>query len=83
MDKAIKIIKDTASKDSRVLSDPEGPWAKVTNLNDSSVDIQMRVWCKPEDYWDVMFDLTKNVKNAFDQSGISIPYPHCVEIVRK
>lgn len=80
IDTAIDIIKSTASKDNRVLTNPEGPWAKVAKLNDSSVDIQMRVWCKPEDYWDVRFDLIKDVKEAFDKGGISIPYPHCVEI---
>jgi len=80
IDKAINIIKTTAGKDGRVLSEPDGPWAKVACLNDSSVDIQMRVWCKPEDYWDVRFDLIKDVKEAFDKGGISIPYPHCVEI---
>jgi len=77
MDKAIDIIKITAAKDTRLL---EAPWAKVALLNDSSVDIQMRVWCKPEDYWDVRFDLMKDVKEAFDNGGITIPYPHCVEI---
>jgi len=80
MDKAIKIVRDTASKDERVLSEPDGPWAKVSYLNESSVDVQMRVWCKVEDYWDVRFDLIKGVKEAFDKGGISIPYPHCVEI---
>lgn len=80
MDKAIKIVKDTASKHKDVLSEPDGPWAKVSYLNDSSVDIQMRVWCKAEDYWDVRFDLIKSVKEAFDKGKISIPYPHVVEI---
>lgn len=77
---AIDIIKTTAGKHDKVLSDPDGPWAKVSCLNDSSVDIQMRVWCHPDDYWDVRFDLIKSVKEAFDAGGISIPYPHCVEI---
>jgi len=80
INKAIDIIKTTAGQHNRVLKNPEEPWAKVTCLNDSSVDIQMRVWCKPEDYWDVRFDLIKSVKEAFDAGGISIPYPHCVEI---
>ena len=80
MDKAMKIILDTAGKDGRVLNDPDCPWARVCNLNDSSVDIQMRVWCKVDDYWDVRFDLIKAVKEAFDKGGITIPYPHVVEI---
>ena len=83
MDKAIKLITETAAKHENVLSEPDGPWAKVSYLNDSSVDIQMRVWCKPEHYWDVRFDLIKDVKEAFDKGGISIPYPHCVEIEKK
>lgn len=82
MDKAIKIITDTAAKHEHVLTDPAAPWAKVKGLGESSVDIQMRVWCKPEHYWDVKFDLLKSVKEAFDKGGISIPYPHCVEIMR-
>lgn len=82
MDKAIKIIKDTASKHSDVLTKPSPPWAKVKSLGESSVDIQMRVWCKPEHYWDVRFDLLKSVKEAFDKGGISIPYPHGVEIMK-
>ena len=80
INQAIDIIKTTAGQHNRVLKDPDEPWAKVSCLNDSSVDIQMRVWCKPEDYWDVRFDLIKSVKEAFDAGGISIPYPHCVEI---
>jgi len=82
MDKAIKIITDTAAKHPQVLKKPDAPWAKVSNLGDSSIDIQMRVWCKQEHYWDVMFDLTKSVKEAFDKGGISIPYPHAVEIMK-
>ena len=80
MDKAMKIILDTAAKHENVLSKPDGPWARVSNLGDSSVDIQMRVWCHPDHYWDVRFDLIKSVKEAFDKGGISIPYPHVVEI---
>jgi len=80
MDKAITLITKTAAKHPDVLIKPDAPWAKVSRLNDSSVDIQMRVWCKAEDYWDVRFDLLKSVKEAFDKGGISIPYPHVVEI---
>ncbi len=80
IDKAIKIINDTAGKHPDVLSEPHGPWAKVVTLNESSVDIQSRVWCKPEHYWDVMFDLKKSIKEAFDKNGITIPYPTSIEL---
>ncbi|MEP6342024.1 MAG: mechanosensitive ion channel family protein [Maricaulaceae bacterium] len=80
IDKAIKIINDVAAKHPNVLSEPHGPWAKVVTLNESSVDIQSRVWCHPDHYWDVMFDLKKSIKEAFDKKGITIPYPHSVEL---
>lgn len=83
IDKAIDIITSTASAHPKVLSEPAAPWAKVTGLGESSVDIQSRVWAKSEDYWDVMFDLNKSVKEAFDANGITIPYPISVELDSK
>ena len=80
IDKAIKIINKVAANHPDVLNEPDAPWAKVVTLNESSVDIQSRVWCKAENYWDVMFDLKKSIKEAFDKDGITIPYPHSVEL---
>ena len=80
IDKAIKIITDTAAAHPHVLTEPAAPWAKVVTLNESSVDIQSRAWCKSEHYWDVMFDLNKSIKEAFDKNGITIPYPTSIEL---
>jgi len=80
IDKAIKVINEVAAAHPDVLSEPHGPWAKVVTLNESSVDIQSRVWCKPEHYWDVMFDLKKSIKEAFDKNDITIPYPTSIEL---
>ncbi len=35
----------------------------------------VRPWCKTEDYWDVKFDVTEQIKRALDAAGISIPFP--------
>ncbi len=77
--KAMQVILKAVNADERVLKDPE-PWVRVTNLGDSSVDLTTRIWCKSDDYWDLKFRLTQSVKEAFDAEGISIPYPHTVEI---
>jgi len=77
--RAMQIITDLAAADPRVHDDPE-PWVRVTNLGESSVDLTARLWTSADDYWDVKFDMTKQVKEAFDRGGISIPYPHSVEI---
>ena len=78
-DKAMAVILDLAAADPRVLDDP-APWARVTNLGDSSVDITARLWCQTADFWELKFAMTKAVKLAFDDAGISIPYPHTVEV---
>lgn len=82
IDKAMQIISDIAAADDRIHADP-APWVRVTNLGDSSVDLTTRVWCDNAEYWNVKFDMTKAVKEAFDAKGISIPYPHSVEIKKE
>ncbi|WP_282158524.1 mechanosensitive ion channel family protein [Shimia thalassica] len=79
---AMEIILAEAQADARVKSDPE-PWVKVTNLGDSSVDLTTRIWCDAADYWNLKFEMTQKVKEAFDAKGISIPYPHTVEIKKE
>lgn len=72
--KAKDILNGLIKDDSRIMSDPE-PFVRVGELGDSSVNFTVRVWTKSEDYWGVFFDLTEKVKLAFDEQGISIPYP--------
>lgn len=78
-DKAMQIITNLAMADTRVKAEP-APWVRVTNLGDSSVDMTVKLWCDAADYWELKFAMTKGVKEAFDAGGISIPYPHTVEI---
>jgi len=82
IDKALSVIASVVNADTRIMRDPE-PFAKVVNLGDSSVDIATRNWVRAKEYWDVKFDLTRKIKEAFDDQGISIPYPHQVEIVKE
>jgi small conductance mechanosensitive channel len=80
--KAMTLISDTLRADARVHKKPD-VFTGVTAHGGSSVDIVTRVWCKGSDYWGIYFDAMKNVKEAFDANGISIPYPHQVNINRK
>ena len=81
IDKAMQIILDLANADERVHQDP-APWVRVTNLGDSSVDLTVRLWCAASDYWELKFAFLKATKEAFDAKGISIPYPHQVEVIK-
>ena len=66
----------------KVLKEP-APTIAVSELADSSINFVVRPWCKSDDYWNVYFEITENVKEALDAAGIEIPYPHTVEIQKQ
>ncbi|EGQ7648109.1 TPA: mechanosensitive ion channel domain-containing protein [Vibrio alginolyticus] len=72
--KAESVLSDIITSHPSVLRTPE-PMIKVHTLNTSSVDFIVRPWVKTDDYWDVYWDVTKEVKLRFDREGISIPFP--------
>ena len=82
IDKAMDVIKSTLGADARIHKDPE-IFTAVAAHGSSSVDIVTRVWVNTGDYWGVHFDAMKSVKEAFDKNGISIPYPHQVNVEKK
>lgn len=75
--KAYEVVKKILDDDERVLSDP-APQIAVSELADSSVNLVVRPWVKSGDYWDTKFDLTRRIKEAFDENGIEIPFPQVV-----
>lgn len=72
--KAREIILAILNQDERILKDPE-PVVAVGELGASSVDFVVRPWVATADYWNVRWDLLEKVKLAFDENGVSIPYP--------
>ncbi len=57
-----------------VLPDPK-PVIVVNKLNDSSVDIVVRPWSKPADYWTIYFRFQQDVLEKFREAQIEIPFP--------
>jgi small conductance mechanosensitive channel len=57
-----------------VLKEPE-PQVFLAELGASSVDWQVRVWCKTDDFWDVHQATVRAAKAALDQAGLGIPFP--------
>ncbi len=82
MKKAKEVLLEVLTSNPKVLKDP-APSVNVANLGDSSVDLAVRPFCKPEDYWDVFFATVEGSKLALDKAGIEIPYPHAVEIQKE
>jgi len=72
--KARQVALDTIAAEERALKDP-APQVLVKELGDNSVNFTVRVWGNSEHYWDLFFGLTEKIKIAFDQNGITIPFP--------
>lgn len=70
---ARKVIEDCCKADARVLAEP-APFVRTWDLNDSSVNIKVRVWCEAGDYWELRSSLTENIKEALDANNMSVPF---------
>ena len=47
----------------------------VSELKDSGIEMGARCWVNSGDYWTAKWRITENVKLAFDEAGITIPFP--------
>lgn len=74
VEKALAVALSFLKADSRVLEEP-APETMVLALADSSVNINLRCWVSNADYWSVLFDVNKGIKQRFEAEGISIPFP--------
>ena len=54
-----------------VLLEP-APAAVITGYGESAIGYNLRIWVKPEDYWDVYYLVMQRIKDTFDQQGIEM-----------
>ena len=69
-----EVLAQVIAADARIHQDPV-PVIKVSNLNQSSVDFVVRIWCDSSDLWTLRLDLNRQVKDSFDAQKIEIPFP--------
>lgn len=72
--KAKAVLLKLIQEDERILQEPV-PFIALSTLNDSSVDITVRVWTKASDFWSVFFEMNEKVYETFEKEGINIPFP--------
>ena len=72
--KAKEVLKAVARSNPDVFQDP-APVIGVASHLDSAILLDLKVWCDTEKYYDVKYYLEEQVKLAFDEANISIPYP--------
>ncbi|MBR9728046.1 mechanosensitive ion channel family protein [Shewanella intestini] len=77
-----KVIDGVLAAHVHILKDP-APFVEVETLNDSSVDFLVRPFCHGEHYFDILYSVPEQIKQALDEAGIEIPFPHRKIIIEK
>lgn len=71
---AKQVLQQVAEQSSHRLQS-EAPVVLVDELADSSVELLVRIWTDPEEYWDERWEMTEQIKLALDAAGIEIAFP--------
>jgi small conductance mechanosensitive channel len=75
-----QVLSSLIAENPLILTQP-APFIGVSELADSSVNVVVRVWVQRADLVQVRFGLPEKIKLAFDQHGITLPYPqHTVHL---
>jgi len=77
IEQATEIIVDEAERHPDIMDDPE-PSVRLTELGDSDVGLQSRIWISNPsraDFVRTRGEYVTAVKRRFDEEGIDIPYP--------
>lgn len=80
--KAKEILRSVAEASPQILAEP-APVIGVASQGEHAVTLDLKVWCSTSDYFDVKYFLEENVKLAFDEAGIEIPYPQMDVHIKK
>ena len=75
--KAKDIILEACLNTENILEDP-GPFCEVVDIGESAVEIRVFIWLEPKDYFRSVEPCIENIKYAFDENGIIMPYPQRV-----
>ena len=70
-----KVLLEVASRNPLCLEEPP-PLFVYKGYGDSSIDLLLGVWVKKENFLLLMNGIKQEIKEAFDNNGIEIPFPH-------
>lgn len=76
-----EILMNIVISNEKILED-RGVMLGVSKHSESSVDFDLKVWVKREDYFEVSYGLNETVIQVFEEQGIRIPYPHREIMIR-
>ena len=66
---------DAVARTPGLLESP-GPEVYVNAYGESGIEYIVRSWAKTADYWTAYYALLENIKAAFDEKSVEMPYNH-------
>ena len=70
-----EVLMDVADRNPLCLEEPQ-PLIIFRGYGDSSINHQFSVWATTENYLELRNSIPLEIKEAFDEHGIEIPFPH-------
>lgn len=67
-----QLLRQVVEADPRALKEP-APFARLSGGDSQALEFTVRAWCKNADYWDLYYDLTQAVTEAFAEAGVKAP----------
>ncbi|MEM7161823.1 MAG: mechanosensitive ion channel family protein [Bacteroidota bacterium] len=78
-DKVEQILLNAVKSSPKVLENP-APMVGIESYDTHFIVLAVRPYARVEDYWDVYFEVNKNMKKAFNENGIQVAYSEGVEL---
>jgi small conductance mechanosensitive channel len=74
-----KVIEKELASNPDILTDP-APEIGIAKFGSHAVILAVRPYVRPDDYWQVSFDVHRQIKAAFHENNIKVAYPDGMEI---
>lgn len=74
VNEVIQIISEIVKANEKILLDPE-PIIRLINHGQNALEYDVKVWTKKEEFWNVKYQMNEDVRTAFNDHDIKIPYP--------
>ncbi len=78
-EKVRQILTQALLETPNILTDPP-PFIGIEEFDSHSIKLTLRPYAKTDDYWNVYFEATRNVKAALGKAGVKVAYSEGIEL---
>ena len=81
IEKVMDCLREAANVEN--IREQEGIFTTPTGFDEQCITYTVRVWCATADYWNINFQIIKNIKDVFDREGINMSYSNLNVTIKK